>query len=1214
VTVRSQDLRSAAARWAGAAARRARRSSVAGALARRLPARAAVLGGRGPTPPALTVVLPVYDVEDYLAECLDSVLGQSLTDLEVVAVDDGSTDGSAAVLAEYAARDPRLRVVRQANAGLGAARNTGVRQARGTWLTFVDSDDRLPAGALEALVGSLRRTGSDLAVGAVVRFDSSRRWTPEWVHELHARDRLRTTLEELPGLLRNNYTWNKVYSRELWERSGLEFREGVAYEDQPIVTQLLLRARSLDVLSATVYEYRAREDRSSISQQTDSMPDLRDRVLAWQTSRDVLLREASEPVYAAWLQTLFSTHFHWYLDNDSVEDVEYWKFLSEAVRDLAQDASEQVWRRTPPTRRVAVELARRGLHDELVELRRRGGKRAESWPVRVRPDGLVLELPGQGPDGPGLDDDLFLLPVEQLAVRSALHRVTWLPDATGPGADRVLQVDGYAYLPHLDLREHPTDIALALRDRATGEVLPLRVQRVDDPALRPPGTSEHADHGASTFTAQVDLRDLVAAGRRAWVLEASVTTAGFTVTGPVTDLGRTGSAAVLESALSPDGWWVHLSSPARRPLQVRVVPPRATVVEARLEGRQVIARVRPPAGRPYAAVQLEADRAGARGTAGPLQPDGTQELVVAVPPAPPTDVPGAAAHRWAVRGVLPSGALEPLALPGGPELADACVVGGAVLGLERTRRGNLGVVGWPGLVRVGAARLSDGALHLEGTVLGGPADLSLRLRGVVARTADVTVDRDGDRFTARLPLIAGRGRFGDLPLPTRTYVVEAGGDAADEVVVVPARALVRTLPRAVATDRLEGRLTRSGRDRLELALLTPRGEQARSRAAQHDLQQWSATLLPERSEGLLVRSYFGETATDNGLGVVAELRRRGADLPVRWVVKDHSVPLPEGVDPVVHGSRDWYRLLGTSRYYLDNMFQPRTHAKPPGQVMVQTFHGYPFKSMGHTYWARAGFARDLVESYDARAREWDHLVSPARYATPLLRREFHYDGDVLEIGYPRNDVLQSPQAPALRARVRAALGIGDRQTAVLYAPTFRDDLAQDNHRATHQDLLGLEALAAELGPEFVVLHRGHAFHARTGTRTGSRDNLVDVTDYPEVSDLYLAADAAVVDYSSLRFDFGVTGKPMIFFVPDLERYQQMRGWLVDYVPTAPGPRLSERAEVVRELRDLDGLRRRHADAYRRFREEYLSLEDGHAGARLVDAVFVPRGDAPPADG
>jgi CDP-glycerol glycerophosphotransferase len=122
--------------------------------------------------------------------------------------------------------------------------------------------------------------------------------------------------------------------------------------------------------------------------------------------------------------------------------------------------------------------------------------------------------------------------------------------------------------------------------------------------------------------------------------------------------------------------------------------------------------------------------------------------------------------------------------------------------------------------------------------------------------------------------------------------------------------------------------------------------------------------------------------------------------------------------------------------------------------------------------------------------------------------------------------------------------------------------------------------------------------------------VVDVTDYPEVADLYLAADAAVVDYSSLRFDFGVTGKPMIFHVPDLQRYRDTRGWLFDFEPTAPGPLLDTTDEVVDALLDLDAVRTKYAEAYQRFRDDYLDMEDGRAGARFVDAVLVPRGDAP----
>jgi CDP-glycerol glycerophosphotransferase len=139
--------------------------------------------------------------------------------------------------------------------------------------------------------------------------------------------------------------------------------------------------------------------------------------------------------------------------------------------------------------------------------------------------------------------------------------------------------------------------------------------------------------------------------------------------------------------------------------------------------------------------------------------------------------------------------------------------------------------------------------------------------------------------------------------------------------------------------------------------------------------------------------------------------------------------------------------------------------------------------------------------------------------------------------------------------------------------------------------------------------RGHAFHARTDRRLSRIPGCIEVTDYPEVSDLYLAADAAVVDYSSLRFDFGVTGKPMIFHVPDLRRYQEARGWLFDFELSAPGPWVATTEEATDRLLHLEEVRQGHAAAYERFTRDFLALEDGHAGERVVDAIFEPRGDA-----
>ena len=163
---------------------------------------------------------------------------------------------------------------------------------------------------------------------------------------------------------------------------------------------------------------------------------------------------------------------------------------------------------------------------------------------------------------------------------------------------------------------------------------------------------------------------------------------------------------------------------------------------------------------------------------------------------------------------------------------------------------------------------------------------------------------------------------------------------------------------------------------------------------------------------------------------------------------------------------------------------------------------------------------------------------------------------------------------------RGARASAEDQTAVLYAPTFRDYLRQTTTARAMVDFFDVDARRRgargrlrDPGP------RARLQRPRPAAR-GQRPGIIDVTDYPEVSDLYLAADAAIVDYSSLRFDFGVTGKPMVFLVPDLQRYQETRGWLFDFEPTAPGPlRDHHRPRWSDRLLHLDEVREKHAAAY-----------------------------------
>lgn len=230
-----------------------------------------------PSRPTLSVVIPFYDVEDYIEACLVSVRDQVLDDIEVILVDDGSHDASRDVAERFVASDSRFHLVSQDNAGLGEARNTGIRHSRGIYLTFVDSDDVVAPFGFSRLVASLERTGSDFAAGNARRFTSARGSYPSWTHiEPFSRDAERVTLAQRPGLVADRMIWNKVFRRSFWDANALVF-PAIRYEDYPVTMAAYLDAAAVDVISQPVYYWRDRESGTSITQQASDVANARDR-------------------------------------------------------------------------------------------------------------------------------------------------------------------------------------------------------------------------------------------------------------------------------------------------------------------------------------------------------------------------------------------------------------------------------------------------------------------------------------------------------------------------------------------------------------------------------------------------------------------------------------------------------------------------------------------------------------------------------------------------------------------------------------------------------------------------------------------------------------------------------------------------------------------------------------------------------------------------
>lgn len=202
--------------------------------------------------PVVSVIVPVYRTEAYLPRCLDSLLAQDFRDFELIAVNDGSPDNSGAILEDYAARDERVRVIRQENGGLSAARNSGIKAARGRYLAFVDSDDWVEKSFLSVLYAALTEEDADVASCGYVNDEGEK-------HRIYTTEsRLVFGPEE--GLRRMCYndgyyvtTWDKLYKRELFD--GICFPVGKLFEDTATTYLLTDRANRIAVDPAVCYHY-----------------------------------------------------------------------------------------------------------------------------------------------------------------------------------------------------------------------------------------------------------------------------------------------------------------------------------------------------------------------------------------------------------------------------------------------------------------------------------------------------------------------------------------------------------------------------------------------------------------------------------------------------------------------------------------------------------------------------------------------------------------------------------------------------------------------------------------------------------------------------------------------------------------------------------------------------------------------------------------------
>lgn len=349
---------------------------------------------------------------------------------------------------------------------------------------------------------------------------------------------------------------------------------------------------------------------------------------------------------------------------------------------------------------------------------------------------------------------------------------------------------------------------------------------------------------------------------------------------------------------------------------------------------------------------------------------------------------------------------------------------------------------------------------------------------------------------------------------------------------------------------------------------------------------------------VLFESFQGKVIGDSPYDIYLGLKDARPDLQFIWVTAP-ATKAPACTTGVAFGSAAYLRALATSKYLVNNSNFPPYFRKAAGQIYLQTWHGTPLKRLGRDI-ANNQLTKSYLDTMDREAKAWDYLISPNPFCTEIFPTCFGYSGEILEVGYPRNDKLTNATAEE-RQRIRESIGVSDPSvTVVMYAPTWRD--YSRTATGNWQSVFYLDE-NLELPEGFKLIYRGHS-NTHEAHKDGGSDRFIDVTRYPNITDLYLAADVLITDYSSVMFDYTVTGKPIIFMTPDLERYRAERGFYFDFETEAPGPILNTQEEVVHALQSLGEIERNYQQKYRNWQLKFDAYEDGKAASRVIARVFA----------
>lgn len=1142
----------------------------------------------------ISVIVPIYNVEEYLEECLDSIRNQTKSDLQVIMIDDGSTDSSGKIAAEYARKYDNFEYYRIPNQGLGHARNYAMQYVLGKYVVFIDSDDVVTSEIYQNMFDVAEKNKSELTICNVARFNSKKVWLSKHFAIVFK------DLPETPhitkdhSLLYDSTSWNKLILTSFYKKHNFQFPEGILYEDIPVTMPMHYLAKNVRAVNKVGYLWRVRDGISkSITQNVDNMKNLLDRITVMkmvdrffdENVTDEGLKESKQLKFLEVDLNLFVDKCHEVSRQQAFE-------MFEVIREYINSAvDKQLLNRLSVICKQKYHCVMNNDLDGLLKVLNNANKGYHKAPVEENNGRFFVKC----------SDDIFT--ISDRDITDELRKITpnsYINDITV--GKTFVEIYAHTYIPRVNIENSSQqDIKAYLFNQRTLSIYPLDVEPYENKVLTAakgyafnPNNGEEINYNydgtgfkIKLNLEKIDINKLNSGENRILIKYKNRVSKGEFY---LCNTAKNTAIKIKDNTCLVGNKSIRLDINSVNEIIVDLCNHDNFITKSRFLDGKVSLTLEHTAKAVYAV-----------DTNGNIVDFVTKDYITFNALA--DSFKDGESYSFFI--VKKSGLTEYLMRRTKSVSVEDLGDNAAVVMSNKTYRLGMNVYGE--CTSVTAASIEDSVISLKTKSMGNDkfvknavsAALVVddEIAGEVLALAksdcvnndgkilcEFTVDFDDENVTKNL--------YNSYRQVFVEYILN-DGNVVRQVLYTP-----KYFKYVLELDTLKIEFYRFKECgvRLHAQYVWKESENTPQKRQEILLQKYPQYQKePINPKRIMFESMWGSKYSCNPQHLYEYIDKNYPDYECIWSMSDPRTPIKGNGVRVKRGSDKYYYYLATSKYFVNNVNFEDSYCKREGQIEVQTMHGTPLKTMGLD--VKNDFkTQQSIDDYIRRNSRWNYLVVQGDFMAEKAYPCFKCDCEILKTGYPRTDVLFDNSEEKIN-KIKKDLNIPLDKKVILYVPTWRI-------RDKFDMKLEIEDMRKKLGDEYVLLIRLHHFCSKGYEIPADNEFVFDFNKYRSVEDLYLISDILITDYSSVMFDYATMRKPMIFFTYDIKEYaDNLRGMYIDIEKEAPGPLVYTYEQLVDTILNIDEEMENCKDRVEDFNKKYVNHECANSCEKVFSTVF-----------